>query len=144
MCQALAALRLGYLSRELRLRQEDLWAAHPFKAQPDVGPCLSVIDGCLNSLSDRMNGCQRAVVADLLRRIDTRHDGACEFIVGVAFTAFQEAERQPGKCRPVLQEQVTEDDGTKLWQQWQHEDWTAPAESDPFSCWHRQPTGCLV
>jgi hypothetical protein len=125
MDQALAALQLGYLSRELRVRLASVWSEHPFKPHPDPGPCLKAIDGCLNSLSDCMSDGQRARATKLLDQIATRHDGVCEFIVDIAFTALQEAERQPKKNRPVLQEKVAEDDGKAVWQQWQQQDWTA-------------------
>jgi hypothetical protein len=124
MCQALAALRLGYLSQELRFRQESVWAGNPVKALA-VDPCLSAIDASLHSLSDRLNDYQRVTVAGLLEQLATRHHAACGMVAEIAIDALQAAGPDAKQAFRLPPEIVATDEATKGWQQWQQQDWTA-------------------
>jgi hypothetical protein len=69
MCEALAALQLGFLSRQVRNCQETMWGS-PTPAVPSVTPILKQADRALHGLSSRMNGYQRSTVVELWRRLD--------------------------------------------------------------------------
>jgi hypothetical protein len=125
MDQALAAIQLGYLSRELRFQVDRVWYEHPFKPHRDIAPTLSAVDGCLNALSNRMDSDQRTRATNLLTQIATRHDGVCEYMAAVAFKEIQKAERGRKTGHLRFREIIEEDGGQELWQRDQRQDWTA-------------------
>jgi hypothetical protein len=66
MCEALAALRLGFLSRQIRNCQKE----------PDLAGVTAVLkqtDRALHGLSNRMNGFQRDTVVELWKRLYDSH-----------------------------------------------------------------------
>jgi hypothetical protein len=68
MCEALAALRLGFLSRQVRTCQEMMWQAQAL-AVPVVTNTLMEADRALHGLSNRMNNYQRPTIVELWKRL---------------------------------------------------------------------------
>jgi hypothetical protein len=69
MCEALAALRLGFLSRQI----------HYYQREPDLAGVTAVLretDRALYGLSSRMNGYQRSTVVELWKRLYDSHSVA--------------------------------------------------------------------
>ena len=71
MCMALAALRLGFLSRQIRNYEE----------LPNITPILRQADRALYGLSNRMNGYQRSTVAELWERLSRSHSLARRYLL---------------------------------------------------------------
>jgi hypothetical protein len=70
--QALAALRLGYLSQKLRWVQDRIWSEHSLTT-PDIEPALHELDQSLLGLSHRMNAFERSTVLALKERLVACH-----------------------------------------------------------------------
>jgi hypothetical protein len=72
MCEALAALQSGFLSRQIRNSQETMWGRQE-TAVPAVTLTLKEADRALHGLSNRMNGYQRSTVVELWKRLYDSH-----------------------------------------------------------------------
>jgi hypothetical protein len=86
MCEALAALRLGYLSRQIRNLQETMWKAQT-PGVPNIKAVLKEADRALHGLSNRMNGYQRSTVVDLWSGLHQAHAIALPLLRGSSAAA---------------------------------------------------------
>jgi hypothetical protein len=86
MCEALAALRLGFLSRQIRNSQETMWGRQE-PAVPAVTSTLKEAARALDGLSNRMNDYQRSTVVELWRRLHDSHSIASQRLLGCSGVA---------------------------------------------------------
>jgi hypothetical protein len=95
MCEALAALQLGFLSRQVRNSQETMWGRLEH-AVPAVSSILTELDRALHGLSNRMNGYQRSTVLEKLQRLYDSHSiiqqrlAECDGVASILKTKQQE------------------------------------------------------
>jgi hypothetical protein len=81
MCEALAALRVGFLSRQIRNSQETMWKTQT-PGVPNITAVLKEADRALHGLSNRMNGYQRSTVVELWGRLHQAHAIASPLLRG--------------------------------------------------------------
>ena len=123
MKPGVAALRLGFLARQLWFNQWSVWAKN-LPDKEEVRPCLSQIDTCVLALSGLVNDYQGATLADILERIAARHSGAAECL-GEMLNEELKKDHDSKKALARLAKRTLSDKIIVPWQQWQREDWKA-------------------
>jgi hypothetical protein len=81
MCEALAALRLGFLSRQIHNSQETMWKTQT-PGVPNITAVLKAADRALHGLSNRLNGYQRSTVVEPWGRLHQAHAIALPLLRG--------------------------------------------------------------
>lgn len=74
----LAALRLGYLSQELRARQHSVVTEDDLLKIKEVQPCLVELNRTLNMLGSRLSGYHRTAFVELKQRLAASHEDQFE------------------------------------------------------------------
>jgi hypothetical protein len=123
MKPGVAALRLGFLARQLWFKQLSVWAKH-IPDKEDVRPCISQIDACVLALSNLVNDYQRATLAEILERIADRQLGAAECL-GEILNEELKKDHDTKKALARLAKRTLSDKIIAPWRKWQREDWKA-------------------
>jgi len=122
MKPGMAALRLGFLARELWFKQLSVWEENPITDIEEVRPCLSKIEDCLDSLSSLVNDFQRDSLVERLERIGDRHSGAAGDL-GEMLNEELKKDHDVKEAQARWAKRTKSDETLAPWKAWQREDW---------------------
>jgi hypothetical protein len=121
--QALAALRLGYLSHKLRWVQDRLWFAYSL-TNPDIEPVLHELDENLLGLSHRMNAYERSTVLALKERLIACHYEASSHCGDLALEVIKEPSATSASSHQRWREKVDQHPATDAFKKLQKQNWS--------------------